>query len=108
MTFYENLQCNMKTNCADFHESEENKSITCHQIEPMSLTSLVTTDLIGISRGRSLSQSDLDKYYDEIGCGWDTSKNYFVCYFNRLFNNCFSSRKETFLFFRKVLRKELG
>jgi glutamine synthetase len=58
----------MKTNCEDFHKSEKNKSITCHQIEPMSLTSLVTTNLIGITRGRSLPQSDLDKYY-EIGCG---------------------------------------
>jgi glutamine synthetase len=35
----------------------------------MSLTTLVTTDLIGITRGRSVPTSDLENYY-QIGCGW--------------------------------------
>jgi glutamine synthetase len=35
----------------------------------MSLTTLVTTDLIGITRGRSIPTSNLDNYY-KTGCGW--------------------------------------
>jgi glutamine synthetase len=38
-------------------------------IEPMSLTTLVTTDLIGITRGRSIPTSNVDEY-SKIGCGW--------------------------------------
>ncbi|UJR08362.1 hypothetical protein I4U23_012633 [Adineta vaga] len=40
-----------------------------HSINAMSLTTLVTTDLIGITRGRSIPTYDLDKYY-HTGCGW--------------------------------------
>jgi glutamine synthetase len=43
------------------HKNENNKSI--------SLTTLVTTDSIGITRGRSIPTSEIDQYY-EIGCGW--------------------------------------
>jgi len=39
------------------------------RVEPMSLTTLVTTDLIGITRGRSIPTENLDDYWD-IGCGW--------------------------------------
>jgi glutamine synthetase len=40
-----------------------------HQVEPRSLTTLVTTDLIGITRGRSIPTINLDEYLN-IGCGW--------------------------------------
>jgi glutamine synthetase len=47
----------------------DNKKSILNQIEPISLTTLVTTDLIGITRGRSIPTSEVEKYY-EIGCGW--------------------------------------
>ena len=45
------------------------KESVFNRIVPISLTTLITTDLIGITRGRSVPTSDLDQYY-EIGCGW--------------------------------------
>jgi len=38
-------------------------------MKPISLTTLITTDLIGITRGRSIPTTDLDKYL-QTGCGW--------------------------------------
>ena len=45
------------------------KELKLDKVKPMSLTTLITTDLIGITRGRSIPTSDLHKYVD-IGCGW--------------------------------------
>jgi glutamine synthetase len=59
------LECNINSNNQDEHCINKINNL----VEPMSLTTLVTTDLIGITRGRSIPTSDMDKYY-VTGCGW--------------------------------------
>ncbi|CAF1085850.1 unnamed protein product [Adineta ricciae] len=47
----------------------ENCPTVKHIVQSTSLTTLVTTDLIGITRGRSVPTYDLEKYF-KTGCGW--------------------------------------
>lgn len=61
-----NLECNILNSIC---ENKNKNKLSFDEVKPMSLTTLVTTDLIGITRGRSVPTVDLDKYY-EIGCGW--------------------------------------
>lgn len=38
-------------------------------LQPVAMTTLLTTDLIGVSRGRSFPSDELDSY-TSAGCGW--------------------------------------
>ena len=58
----------MEKRCENVNSTERNK-YSLSRIEPMYLTTLVTTDLIGITRGRSIPTENLAEY-NNIGCGW--------------------------------------
>ncbi|CAF1163072.1 unnamed protein product [Adineta steineri] len=60
---------NTKEFIKKIQESNKNSIEKSNEIKPMSLTTLVTTDLIGITRGRSVLTSKLDEYMT-TGCGW--------------------------------------
>ncbi|EJM06574.1 hypothetical protein PMI18_00849 [Pseudomonas sp. GM102] len=39
------------------------------RLSPLPMTTIVTTDLIGVTRGRSFPTDELDAY-QVAGCGW--------------------------------------
>ncbi|CAF3583546.1 unnamed protein product [Rotaria sp. Silwood1] len=74
--FIQEIQGSNNSNNSDFsmklavNEQQKNlSSYACSYLQPTALTMLVTTDLTGITRGRTFPTEAINEYWDS-GCGW--------------------------------------